>query len=321
MWKGYVLVIVSSLAFATLGVFVVLGFDAGVNVTTAVVWRFMLSGAVSWGVARAGRQRLPGWRDTVVLAVLGMGLYTAMAGFFYEANRYAPLGVASAVLYIYPALVTGLVALFGWERIGGYRIVSLLGAGAGVLLIVLSGPNQAGSGSTVLAGALMALAAAVVYAVYIAAGSRILQRVPAAMASAIILSAASVGVGAFGLASGQWQAMPAGAWGPVIGQALVPTVVAGLTFFSGVQRIGPARAAIVSTIEPVGAALLGWLLFGQQLTASEDVGGILVLASVAVLRGDTPRLAKSPGSGSSPGYGQPIDGGRDVAGGLPAEDP
>jgi drug/metabolite transporter (DMT)-like permease len=49
------------------------------------------------------------------------------------------------------------------------------------------------------------------------------------------------------------------------------------------QGMENARAAQIATVEPVMAAFLGFLLFGQKLTAMELCGMILVIGAVAVM--------------------------------------
>jgi drug/metabolite transporter (DMT)-like permease len=75
---------------------------------------------------------------------------------------------------------------------------------------------------------------------------------------------------------------PAG-WGWLVAIALVSTVLAILTFFAGLARVGPSAAAILSTLEPVVTVVLAGLAFDEALTTVQILGGAIVLASVFVL--------------------------------------
>lgn len=55
-------------------------------------------------------------------------------------------------------------------------------------------------------------------------------------------------------------------------------------FFWGIQRIRAERAVIIATLEPVIAAALAWLWFGQTLTSLQLIGGILIILAVTVLQ-------------------------------------
>lgn len=55
-------------------------------------------------------------------------------------------------------------------------------------------------------------------------------------------------------------------------------------FFWGIQRIQAERAVIIATLEPVIAAALAWIWFGQTLTLLQLVGGILTILAVTALQ-------------------------------------
>jgi len=45
-------------------------------------------------------------------------------------------------------------------------------------------------------------------------------------------------------------------------------------------RVSAAMTAVVILIQPVAAAILGWLVFGETMTAIQMAGGALVLSAV-----------------------------------------
>ncbi|WP_371514813.1 EamA family transporter [Brevundimonas denitrificans] len=45
-------------------------------------------------------------------------------------------------------------------------------------------------------------------------------------------------------------------------------------------RVSAAMTAVVILIQPVVAAVLGWLIFGETMTAIQMAGGALVLSAV-----------------------------------------
>ncbi|WP_157071910.1 DMT family transporter, partial [Cupriavidus sp. HPC(L)] len=57
-------------------------------------------------------------------------------------------------------------------------------------------------------------------------------------------------------------------------------VLAILTFFAGLQRLGAAQASMLSTLEPVVTVLLAALLLGEQIGMTQAIGGGLILAGV-----------------------------------------
>ena len=288
--------VISSLAFATLGIFAIEGFHDHLTAVTLLVWRFFVAGALLgvWSVLT--RQAWPKGRDLVLLIGMGAVAYSTMSWLFLEANADAPVGLVSAVLYTYPALVTALVVALGWERLSPVRWLALAGTFIGTSLVALTGSAGATGGTHPVLGMALSFAAAVMYAAYIAVGSVIISRVSGAVATAIICLSAGGALAIIGGATGTLQPVPPNAWWIVAGLAIVATGLAVLGFFRAISLIGPGRAAILSTVEPVGAAILGWLTLGQTLSVLQAVGILVIMSSAGGLRWE-PSQAGNPDAG------------------------
>ena len=64
-----------------------------------------------------------------------------------------------------------------------------------------------------------------------------------------------------------------------------PTV-AGFGFYNvALNHLPSSIANLVVTVEPVFTAIIAYLLFGEQLTGLQMLGGLLILGGVASLRG------------------------------------
>jgi drug/metabolite transporter, DME family len=69
----------------------------------------------------------------------------------------------------------------------------------------------------------------------------------------------------------------------------VPTALAYWLFARGLRRLPAAEVATLTLAEPVTAALLGVAVLGEPVTVGLLLGGVLVVASLAVLTGARPR--------------------------------
>jgi drug/metabolite transporter (DMT)-like permease len=49
----------------------------------------------------------------------------------------------------------------------------------------------------------------------------------------------------------------------------------------GLRDLPASRVSVIATWEVVTAALLGWLLFGEYLTAMQMLGAVFVCAGIA----------------------------------------
>jgi drug/metabolite transporter (DMT)-like permease len=126
-----------------------------------------------------------------------------------------------------------------------------------------------------------AIASPTIYTGYILVGERVMTSVPAVAASAVIMSGAAI---AFCLlaALNHELALPqnAGGWAVGVGIALIPTMIAISLFLAGLPRVGAARAALLSTWEPVVTVFLAVIVLGDRLSLVQVLGGILVIVAV-----------------------------------------
>ena len=74
----------------------------------------------------------------------------------------------------------------------------------------------------------------------------------------------------------------AGTWGWILFVAVVPTWVALQLYSAGLRRLPATRAVTIATLEPVAAALLAFVVWGELLSPLAYLGGALVLAGVLV---------------------------------------
>ena len=66
--------------------------------------------------------------------------------------------------------------------------------------------------------------------------------------------------------------------------AIVSTVLAVTFLWWGIGLLGPARAAIIGSLEPLLSVLLSILVLGEALSPLQALGGILILSGVVLVR-------------------------------------
>jgi len=275
------MVLGSATAFGTVGIFAKLGYASGLGTEQTLAFRFLLAAiamcmlaiALGQNPLRLERARL------IALLALGAFVYTAQSLTYFLALRSLPASLAVLIAYIYPSLVVLAGWLFLRRSVSSWTWVALLASFAGVAMLV-------GGARFQLSWALaLAIASPTIYTVYILVGERVMSSVPAVAASAVIISGAAF---AFCLlaALNHELALPrnAGGWAVGVGIALVPTMIAISLFLAGLPRVGAARAALLSTWEPVVTVLLAVVILGDRLSVGQVVGGMLVILAVVVVQ-------------------------------------
>ena len=120
------------------------------------------------------------------------------------------------------------------------------------------------------------------YAIYILLGSRIVRRSgPIGSTTIIITSTAGVYAGIVAIRGMTYPATST-SWIAIIPIALISTVLAFVTFFAGLKRIGPTGASTLSTFEPIVAVVLAAIVLGETISPYQVFGGILILAAVVL---------------------------------------
>jgi drug/metabolite transporter (DMT)-like permease len=227
-------------------------------------------------------------------AVLGYGAF-AVAGaqlFFFNAVEHLSVGVALLLEYSGTLLVVGWV----WLR-HGHRPRRLTVAGSAVaiagLVLVL---DLTGSQHLDVVGVLWGLAAATGLAVYFVVSSHSSNPLPPiAMAWAglsvgaiVLLTAGLIGIVPLhaSTADADFNGHHTSWLLPVAGLSLIAAVVAYAAGIGAARRLGARLASFVGLAEVLFAVLFAWALLGQQPTALQAVGGVVVLIGIALVKAD-----------------------------------
>ena len=273
---GLLLAVVSATSFGVMPVLTRVVYDDGAEPVGVLAVRFAIAAAVLLVLARARRQPLPRGRPLLALAGLGGVGYVGMSLCFFLALDRIPAGLTTLLLYFYPAVVVVLGAVLLRDRPRTAVVWCVLAATAGTALTV--GPVGDGQ----LSGVLLGLAAALLYAGFIVAGSLVPGVRPFA-ATATVLSAGAVVLTGLALVTQPRLPSSPAAWLALLGVALIGTVVAVTAFFAALALLGPSDTAIVSTVEPVVSVGLAALVLGERLSPVQLLGGLAVLLAVGTL--------------------------------------
>lgn len=274
---GILCVALSAAAFGALPIFIKVAYAAGAETVAVLALRFSLAALLMGSLMIARRQRWPRGRNLLTLIAMGGLGYVGQSFCFFSALNHASAGLVSLLLYLYPALVTVLGALFLRQPLSRTKIAAVLAALAGTALII--GGDTSGD----LQGVLLGIGAALIYSVYILVGSRMMQAEGALPAATVVMISAGVVFAV--MAAFRQPALPAGAdgWAAIAAIALVSTVVAMVFFFAGLARLSAADAATISTLEPLVTVLLATIFLGEALTPVKLAGGGIILAALVVL--------------------------------------
>ena len=273
------LIILSSCAFGSLSTLTVLVTHSGLPLLPAMLWRYLIAAGILSVILR--HQLIIARKDALRLMVTGGIAQSTITFLSLHALNYLPVGPLAFLFYTYPAWVALISAVLGREELTFSRIIALVTAMAGIVVMV----GLPSSGSLNRFGVVLALATALLYAAYLPTLHRVQKGIPASVSSFYLI----IGVfAAFFLASittGEAQiprTLPL--WGYVFLLALWSTVIAFASLVAGLRVLGPVRTSIVATIEPFFTAVLAYILLGEAVTRNTVLGGMLIAAAVLMIQ-------------------------------------
>lgn len=282
---GIAFVIASAAAFGAMAILARFAYASGVDTPTLLALRFAIAAVAMLAIARARKVALPQGATLAGLVALGALGYGGQSFSFFTALTLAPAGLVALLLYLHPALVALLAAVVLHERLNAAKGIALVVALAGTALTVAPALNMgdAAAQSTTAAGIAFAVAAAVFYSLYIIAGTWLGRRASPLAMSVVVIASAAVAFAVAAFAHGPRWPQSTGGWIAVIAIALVSTVAAITFYFAGLERIGPTRAATLSTVEPLVTVTLAAVVLGETIAPVQLAGGALILAAVLLL--------------------------------------
>jgi len=270
------LIVLSATAFGAMPLFAGIAYNSGVTPLTLLFLRFAIGAALLhiWMWARS--IPYPGRSACGQLLWIGGVGFVLQSICFFTAIKFANPALVVVLLYSYPTLVTVVETMFWRVPLTARKAVAIVLTSIGAVLTAATALNAQPL------GVVLALLAAIVYAGYVLLSSHIMQREAPLPSCSVIFTAAALVFG--GLVQTLHQQLPttSTAWAGTIGVAGC-SIVAIVSLFAGIQRLGAARAALLSTLEPVIAMVLVSVVTGQLLTSEQLVGGGLIIGGAVSL--------------------------------------
>ncbi len=280
-----ILIIIAACFWGSMGIFVRRLTAYGFNSIQIVSIRLTLA-AVIFSIFLFFKERTGfriAWRDVPLFLGLGLGSILFFTVCYFAAITIMPLSTAAILLYTSPIWIMLMSALFFHEKINVKKVIALLLAFGGCVLV----SGISGDGITIK-GLLLGLGSGIGYGLYSILGTVALRKYSpytvttytfllAALGSWVICKPVDM-LSKFGNADGL-----AGLILFCILTALVTAVIPFLAYTLGLRSVEAGKAGIIATIEPVVATLVGIICFSETLTLLSGIGIVLVLAAVIVL--------------------------------------
>jgi len=227
------------------------------------------------------------WLLVVLIGVLWFGVYNVALN---AGEQHVDAGTAAMLIQLAPILIGVLAGLLLGEGFPRMLVIGGLVAFAGTLIIGIA----TSTGHADIAGVLLVLLAAVVYAIAVVAQKVVLRRVPGLQVTWLACLIGTIAC----LPFLPWlitdlQQSTAGATLGMVYLGVVPTACAFLTWAYALARSDAGRLGATTYAVPPIAIALGWIFLGEVPAVLAIVGGIVSLVGVGIARRQ-PKRAVAP---------------------------
>ena len=217
-----------------------------------------------------------------VLFSLGL-LYTASSTFLFEAYKYIASGLATTLVFLFPAMVAIIMVFL--KVVPSWPVwLSIAATFAGVMIMT----GGAGAEKINPLGVWFSIASAFVYALFIVIinRSKVISSIPNSLLTFYaLLTGTFFFIGRCLFSGADLTAGIDGgmAWCNLIGLAILPTIVSTASLAVATRNIGATKASVLGVFEPITAILVGTVVFGEALTPNIIAGILISIVAVTFM--------------------------------------
>lgn len=285
MGRGTLFVLVGAFLWGTISFFVKNLYEAGftpmevvtIRVTVAAIILCVFTGLTS-------NKSLKLQRISHIKYFIGTGVFSIT--FFnycmFKTIQLSTVQVSAALLYTGPAFVIIISLIVLHEKITRNKILSLLCTCVGIILVVEFFPLQ--DKTIPIMTIIIGLCSGIGYALYSIFSKFALQHYDSLIITTYtFLVSAIVLIPFFPFSKKGALLIQPDVYLYALGLGFVPTAIAYILYTYGLSFIEASKAAILSTMEPVVATLIGIFIFTEPFTIFQIVGMGCILLAVMII--------------------------------------
>ncbi|WP_017414680.1 DMT family transporter [Clostridium tunisiense] len=279
--NGVLYIILSAVSFGIMPILAKLAYNGGANTITTLFLRFLFASLMIFYYLKTNKISMKLNKSQVkIVIILGIAGYSLTSATLFMAYNYISVGMATMLLYTYPAIVTLFSTIIFKEKVQLKKIVCLLLSIGGIFTMI-----EVGGTTYNPMGILLGLLSSLCYSLYVLGASH--KEIKAINSYVMTFYVSLLAAGSeliFGVATNTLNFnIEFYSFIAILLLAFISTVVALMAFLQGVKIIGSSNAAIFSTLEPIVSLILGVLILKEALTLRVVFGSILIIVSMIIL--------------------------------------
>ena len=221
-------------------------------------------------------------RALALLGIVGFGCYQIL---WPVALQSIPAGDSALLIATTPVLTALMAAATRADQPNAAKLTGALISFGGVAMVIAAGQRLDLGASLIGDG--LTLVAATCWSVYTVFGARILRRHSPLVATTWAIVAGTLFMAPVGIAQLASSDVHAIGLPIVVAIAYSGTLAAGMAnvvVFHGLKLLGPTRVTALQSLVPALAVVLAAIFLGEAIRPAQVIGGVVILAGVALLR-------------------------------------
>jgi drug/metabolite transporter (DMT)-like permease len=197
---------------------------------------------------------------------------------WFESLRYTSVASSTVLVTLQPLFaIIGTYILFKEPITRKTLVAAVITIGGSVLLAW----GDVRIGGTALFGDMLALIACALISFYMLCGQSVRQHISSTTYTIIVYAVSALVLAVYIPVKGEsFGPYPSIEWLWFILLAIIPNLLGHNLFNWSLKFVSANAISIAILFEPVGASILAYFIFKEQLHASQVVGGIIVLAGI-----------------------------------------
>lgn len=223
-------------------------------------------------------------------------VFTAIAGVFlafhfilwFESLNYTSVASSTVLVTMQPLFAFAGTYFFFKERLS---LKTLVSGGIAILGSVLIGYGDFKISGDALFGDILAIIACALITAYLLFGQDVRKRLSLVTYTFVVYSVSTITLFFYIIFKGEsFGPYPATEWMWFLLLAIIPNLLGHTLFNWALKWVSTNVISIAILFEPVGAAVLAYFILGELLTASQIIGGSVVLAGIILFITDYEKI-------------------------------
>jgi len=277
-------VALSGITFGTIGYSGTYLLSIGMSVSQMLFWRFFIAAfALFFLLKRQFSQgQFTGRKIKAFVAcfLLGVATYSVSTSCFFSAIPYIGSGIAMIIFYAFPILVAVLNWLIDGKKLSLLEGIAIAMMIPGIILLADANALQFN-----VYGILLGVGSAFFYGIYFYVSKKTGESLPPILASFAVCLGNTVFFAILCLLNNELSLPQTKmVWMQCLAFGIVGTLVPLWLLFFGLKTVPITKAALISILEPITTVMIGVMVLEEQLSLSQALGVVLMLAAVVMVQ-------------------------------------